>query len=92
MSISSSGERNEPNPNVRVVKKDENETLTPVKAIRAYCLGCSCGSAAEVRLCPVKNCELYRYREGHNPNRKSAMSEEQRKAASERMRRLNGQP
>lgn len=46
------------------------ENLTPVKAIRAYCLGCMCGSANEVALCPIKKCELYPYRFGKNPNYK----------------------
>ena len=46
----------------------EEKVLTPLKAIRKYCLGCSDGSPNEVRLCPVTNCELYMYRFGHNPN------------------------
>lgn len=50
------------------VKNSAERTLTPIKAIRAYCLGCSDGSASEVRLCPITDCELYPYREGHNPN------------------------
>ena len=41
--------------------------LTPVKAIRAKCLECSNGQFKEVRLCPVKNCPLYEYRNGHRP-------------------------
>lgn len=40
---------------------------TPMKAIRAKCLECSCGQVKEVRLCPVKNCPLYEYRNGHRP-------------------------
>ena len=48
----------------------ETKILTPVKAIRAKCLDCMCGSAQEVRLCPVTDCSLYPYRLGHNPNRK----------------------
>lgn len=41
--------------------------LTPIKAIRAKCLDCSCGQFKEVRLCPVKNCPLWEYRNGHRP-------------------------
>ena len=44
--------------------------LTPIKAIRAKCLDCVCGSAAEVRACPCEDCPLYPYRMGHNPARK----------------------
>ena len=46
------------------------EILTPVRAIRAKCLDCCCGSAQEVKLCPITDCSLYPYRMGHNPNRK----------------------
>lgn len=46
------------------------ERLTPIKAIRAKCIDCMCGSAQEVRLCPCHDCPLYPYRMGHNPARK----------------------
>lgn len=38
--------------------------LTPMRAIRAKCLECCCGSAFEVKLCEVKSCPLYDYRLG----------------------------
>lgn len=41
--------------------------LTPMKAIRKKCLDCSCGQVKEIRLCPVKSCPLYGYRDGHRP-------------------------
>ena len=44
--------------------------MTPLKAIRAKCLDCSCGSVDEVRKCPITECPLYEYRSGHNPKRK----------------------
>ena len=43
---------------------------SPLKAIRAKCLDCSCGNPNEVRLCPIRDCPLYPFRDGHNPNRK----------------------
>lgn len=45
-------------------------TLTPLKAIRAKCIDCSCGSVAEVRECQLRSCPLYDFRNGHNPKRK----------------------
>ena len=42
--------------------------LTPLKAIRAKCLDCCCGSSHEVNLCPCVDCKLYPYRFGKNPN------------------------
>lgn len=43
--------------------------MTPMKAIRAKCLDCCCGSSNEVRLCTIEKCPLYPYRFGKNPNR-----------------------
>ncbi len=42
--------------------------MTPVKSIRKYCLDCAGDSPKEVRLCPAKNCPLYPFRMGKNPN------------------------
>lgn len=42
---------------------------TPLKAIRAHCLECMCGSVKEVKLCEM-NCPLHIYRFGKNPTRK----------------------
>ena len=44
--------------------------LTPLKAIRAKCIECVCGSKAEVRKCVIPSCPLYPYRMGHDPHRK----------------------
>lgn len=44
------------------------EVKTPIKAIRAKCLDCCCGSWLEVKLCPCdKTCPLHPYRLGHRP-------------------------
>lgn len=42
--------------------------LSRTKAIRAKCLDCCCGSAPEVRRCPVKTCPLWVFRMG-SPSR-----------------------
>ncbi len=41
--------------------------LTPIKAIKAKCMDCSCGSFIEVRECTITDCPLYPYRMGHRP-------------------------
>ena len=41
--------------------------LTPVKAIRAFCLDCVGNNVREVRLCPSTKCPLYPFRFGKNP-------------------------
>lgn len=49
-------------------------SVTPVKAIRAKCLDCCCGSINEVKACPKDGihsdyCPLWRYRLGKRPKR-----------------------
>ena len=65
-----------------------NEKITnPVKAIRAKCLDCCCGSAANVKLCDIERCPLFAFRFGKNPYRsKRTISEEQRQAFIQRMK------
>jgi hypothetical protein len=43
--------------------------LTPMRALRAKCLDCCCNQKKEVNLCPSKDCSLWLYRLGKNPNR-----------------------
>ena len=45
--------------------------LSPVKAIKKYCLECSGGSPKFRELCNIEDCPLYPYRLGKNPNRKN---------------------
>jgi len=44
--------------------------LSPIKAIKAKCLDCSCHSKKAVRSCHITDCSLYPFRMGKNPNRK----------------------
>jgi hypothetical protein len=48
--------------------ESEHKARTPIKAIRAYCVQCGGGSSNDVKLCPIKDCELYAYRFGHRPS------------------------
>lgn len=41
-----------------------NKVLTPIKAIRTYCVGCCLGSCSEVRQCHSIDCPLHPYRLG----------------------------
>lgn len=41
--------------------------LTPLKAIRAKCLDCTCYQPKEVRLCTITRCPLHEYRFGKRP-------------------------
>ncbi len=59
---------------------------SPIKAIRAHCIDCCCGSSNEVKLCPVTDCKLYPFRFGKNPYRtKREMTEEQRAKVAEQL-------
>ena len=51
--------------------RGHGQALSPLNAIRAYCLACGePGSFASVRECNFKNCTLHLYRFGHDPQRK----------------------
>lgn len=60
---------------------NETQITNPVKAIRAKCLDCCCGNAAEVNLCSCKDCSLYPFRFGKNPYRKTRELSEAQRAA-----------
>ena len=67
------------------------EITTPLKAIRAYCLGCMYGSATEVRECAAAECELYAFRFGKNPYRaKREYSPEQLEAMRANIAKIRG--
>lgn len=58
----------------------------PVKAIRAKCLDCCCGSSNEVKQCTVVKCPLYPFRFGTNPYRtKRAVSADQMEKMREKL-------
>ncbi len=59
---------------------------SPLKAIREKCLDCAY-DANEVKLCPCKDCALYPFRFGKNPYIKREMSDEQRLASVERLKK-----
>ena len=67
----------------------EKKIITnPVKAIRAFCLDCMGGSSNEVKQCSTEDCPLWNFRFGKSPFRaKREMTEEQRAAAAERLRK-----
>lgn len=73
------------------------ERLNKTKAIRAKCLDCCCYQANEVKLCPCKDCPLWCYRLGYevdeegNRVKHREMTEEQKEANAERMRKMHEQ-
>lgn len=61
--------------------------MTPLKAIKEYCIDCMGGQPRLVKGCTALNCPLYPYRTGHNTTIKREMTDEQRKELSERMKK-----
>lgn len=61
------------------------DDLTPLQAIRQYCVERCQSSPSEVRKCTIVECPLWPYRMGKNPFRKKCLSEEQRQAAGVRL-------
>jgi hypothetical protein len=63
-------------------------TKNPLRAIRAKCLDCCCGSASEVSRCVSRNCALWPFRLRTNPFRKrSRLSEAEMQSRVARLRR-----
>lgn len=60
---------------------------TPLSAIKAFCIDCLGGQPKLVKGCTSKNCPLWPYRTGHNTNSKRTMTDEQCRAASERLKK-----
>lgn len=48
---------------------------------------CSGFSANEVRLCELKHCKLYKFRSGKNPNIKRVLSDAQKQAQADVLKR-----
>lgn len=70
-----------------------SEITNPVKAIRAKCLDCCCGSAEEVKLCTCAYCALHPFRLGKNPYRtKREYTEEQKAAMVAQLRKPKNAP
>ena len=44
---------------------------TPIKAMRAKCIDCCCGSYKEIKECTVIDCDLYPYRMGRRPSQET---------------------
>ena len=63
------------------------EITNPIKAIRAFCLECSCGQTSEVKWCPRTVCPLYPFRMGKNPFRqRREMTEEEKQVLADRLK------
>jgi len=62
--------------------------LNPLKAIRLQCMEYAGWSFSEVEKCTGKLCLLYLFRFGNNPSHKKEYSVQQRKAMSERMKKI----
>ena len=60
--------------------------MTPLKAIKLFCVECMGGERSQVDFCTAPGCPLFRYRKGKGNIRR--MTDEQRKAASERMHKM----
>ena len=54
-------------PTAEVARAAGHKPMSPLRAIRAKCLDCSCYQLAEVRLCEAINCPLWPFRAGRHP-------------------------
>ena len=58
--------------------------VTPLKAIRSYCLQCSGDSPSEVKSCPIADCPLFAYRLGKT-GRTRILTVEQKQTLGKRL-------
>ena len=62
---------------------------SPLKAIKAFCVDeCCCGTYDAMKTCKREVCPLYEFRFGKNPYNTRQLTDEQRQAASERMKKV----
>ena len=54
-------------PTAAVAREAGHRPQSPLRAIRAKCLDCSCYQASEVRLCEAIKCPLWPFRAGKHP-------------------------
>jgi hypothetical protein len=54
-------------PTSDVAREAGHKPQSPLRAIRAKCLDCSCYQASEVRLCEAVNCPLWPFPAGRHP-------------------------
>ena len=74
------------------VRDGIDQKQNPVKAIREKCRDCCNGSMTEIDACTVTKCQLHPFRFGRNPFRsKREMSEEQRNASADRLKKAREQ-
>jgi hypothetical protein len=67
--------------------EEAEKNLTPIKAIRWKCLECCNFNSHEVKICSIDNFALYPFRLGKNPGIKRVLSEDQRSALRERLKK-----
>jgi len=66
----------------------DGQPRTPLTAIRAKCIDCHAGGAAEVRRCPVTGCPLFPFRFGKDPFRQRRhYTPKERREIGERLRK-----
>ncbi|MCB9989974.1 MAG: hypothetical protein H6867_01180 [Rhodospirillales bacterium] len=58
-----------------------------LKAIREKCLDCCAQQHSEVRLCHISGCPLWPYRMGKNPFHGRRMTDEQKQAATQQIKK-----
>ncbi len=64
----------------KIVKRAlAKKNVSPIKAIRAKCLDCTCYQVTEVKLCPAKDCPLWMFRLGKNTTRKKRVFTDKQK-------------
>lgn len=65
----------------------KEQPTSVMAAIRAKCIDCTCGALGRIKNCEVLTCPIHHLRMGKNPHRTRNMTDEQRQAAAERLKK-----
>lgn len=74
--------------NLNELDEAVKENTSPLRAVRLKCIDCSSYQFSEVKECNITNCPLHPFRLGKNPFRRRELTEEQKEAMAERMRKI----
>lgn len=64
-----------------------NKKMTPLSQIRNFCISCMGEQPRLVKDCTAESCPLWSYRTGHNTAYRRTMTDEQRRAVAERLKK-----
>jgi len=79
-------------PDAATAAEAGHEPMSPMQAIRKYCIGCCVYQPSEVRLCVAIDCQLWPWRSGQHPYTAKKRSPQSVNSATEADSEESGDP